>query len=178
MEDLYNSQPQPLSTPPVSTGGGSSKGMMIGMIVMAVLLVGAIGFGVWQWMEVSKKNTEISNLQASNTQLQSQASSLEQQVETEEGTTTAATDTDRILAAVDAYTRAPVSASGKVFKYSVAENNGTFAKVTVEVEGAEGYEVVLKKIDNVWTAVVSTADSPTQADLDAYGVPAGFVTIS
>ncbi|HSE29413.1 MAG TPA: hypothetical protein VLA77_02390 [Candidatus Saccharimonadales bacterium] len=183
MEDLYSSQPQqPIPTPtpsPAPQIGGGSNSKMVWTIILAVLLLAAVGFAGWQWYTGSKKNQEISDLQASNTQLQSQVSTLEQQVESDQGGAAAApSDTDKILAAVDAYTRAPIAANGKVFKYTVAENNGTFAKVNVEVEGDQGYTLALKKIDNAWTVVVSSKDSPTQADLDAYGVPAGYITVS
>ena len=37
------------------------KGMIIGMVVLALLAVGGIGFGVWEMMD---KNQEVANLNA------------------------------------------------------------------------------------------------------------------
>jgi hypothetical protein len=171
MEDLYGAQPQmPQAATPQSSGGRKPKTWIA--ILLGVLLLAAIGFGVWQWLEVTKKNTEVSDLRASNTQLQSEVSNLQQQIGT--GATVAQTDTEKILAATDAYTRAPVSAAGEVFKYSVAGSNDTFAKINVDVEGKESYQLVLKKTDNAWAVIISSQNSPTQADLDKYGVPTGF----
>lgn len=172
MEEMYSSSPQPT----MSTGKSSNSGM-VWMIVLGVLLLAAVGFAVWEMFELNNKTSEISSLKNSNTQLQAQVKSLEEQVGVAETSGTSEADTNKILAATDAYTRAPVAVATDVFTYEVAENNGEFAKVTVKVEGKEGFELVLKKVDNAWTVVVSTQDSPTQADLDEYAIPAGFVTL-
>jgi len=174
MEDLYNSSSQftQSSQGMPEPQKGDSKTSVVWTAIMLVLLMGAAGFGVWQWYEVGNKNSEIDNLQTKNKQLESQVANLEQGSST--GATTAASDSDKILASVAAYTLAPVAAASQVFNYSITTNKDNFAKVNVEVEGGSSYNLVLKKVDGAWTVVISSKDNPTQQQLDAFGIPASI----
>lgn len=67
----------------------NNKGMMIGMIVLAILAVGGIGFGVWAFLSGNQKEDKISEL---NNQVSSLQSQLAEQPETDE--TVIEVDTD------------------------------------------------------------------------------------
>lgn len=83
-------------------------------------------------------------------------------------------DSDLILAATDAYVRAPVSAANEKFTYVITDNQGEFAKVAVGTAEGTGYRVTLKKVDTNWTVLFAGQDLPLKEVGEKYGLPKGY----
>ena len=65
--------------------GGKKTGWIIGLVLMALIAAGGVGFGVWAWMDGNTQkdalNEQISSLKQQNNSLQEQLTELQNTVE-------------------------------------------------------------------------------------------------
>jgi hypothetical protein len=166
---------QPINPAPNPTHHLSPKAKNTLLILLAVLAVLAIGSAVWQTSQLSDQTAKVDSLQSANKDLQASATTLQAQLDNLKAgtgtTTTQPTDQDKILAASDAYVRAPVAATSTKFEYTVTKNTGKFALVNVKVPEGGGYQLWLKKVGDNWTVLFGGQDQPAQEDIDKYGIP-------
>lgn len=161
--------------PPVKTGK-SRDPMKMWVILLVVLLLAVAGLAAWQFMQTSLLSSKVSELETNSSQLQANNNSLQSELNELKGVQTASEDggqaspeSTKILAAVDAYVRAPVAATG-AFEYEVKTNDGKFAVVTVGVPEGSGYQLWLKKVGDNWTVLFGGQDKPSQEMIDKYGL--------
>ncbi len=169
---------EPVANMPGQVQVGKSGGVpAVWVVVLALLLVAAIGFAVWQVFSASQ---QVSGLISEKNDLQSTNNELRTEVDQLKGTDSsgdeATTDPDsfKILAAVDAHVRAPVGAKG-TFEYAIQKTNGDFSRVSVSVEEGGGYLLWLKKVENSWTVLFGGQDMPSQEMIDKYGLTAAVL---
>jgi hypothetical protein len=123
----------------------------------------------------------VTEVEANAAQLVADKNSLQSQLDLLGGTDATGTDTSaqtsidkvKILAAVDAYVRAPVAANGN-FEYEIKDNDGKFATVNVAVPEGGGYKLWLKKVGDNWTVLFGGQDAPSQEYIDKYGLTGVF----
>lgn len=171
MDEIQTTQPNQVQT------GKSADPLKMWLIVVIVLLLVAGGFAAWQTVQLNSQNAKVSSLESVVNGLQNSNDELQTEVDSLKGdskpTTTSSADADKILAATDAYVRAPVSATGK-FEYNITKNSDDFAKVSVGVEEGGGYQLWLKKVGDNWTVLFGGQDVPAQEELSKYGIPNNF----
>ena len=158
--------------------GKSADPFKIWAIVLGLLFLAAGGFAVWQTMQVSELGSKVASLESSAAQLQADKNSIQAELNTLKGIdstddsgTQKTPDSVKILAAVDAYVRAPVEAKGKAFEYNVLEVSDGFARVNVGPSEIAGYALWLKKVGENWTVLFGGQDMPGQDMIDKYGIP-------
>lgn len=166
---------------PMQTGK-SSDPFKMWAVIFVLLFLAAAAFAAWQTLQLSSQSTKVAGLEASVTELQSGKIALQAELDGLKGgdTSTSSTgstgdttnpDTTKILAAVDAYVRAPVAATEGKFEYSLRTNNGTFAKVDVTPNDGSGYLLWLKKVDDNWTVLFGGQDTPADSEVTKYAIP-------
>ncbi len=173
---------QPLSNheAPVQTGK-SSDPLKMWVMILGILFLVAAGLAVWQFLQVGAQSSRVTELEANAAQLLADKNSLKSQLDLLGGTETTGTDasaqtsldTAKILAAVDAYVRAPVAAKGD-FEYAIKNNDGKFATVNVAVPDGGGYMLWLKKVGDNWTVLFGGQEGPSQELIDKYGLTGVF----
>ncbi len=165
---------------PVQTGK-SSDPLKMWVMILGILFLVAAGLAVWQFLQVGNVNSRVTELEANAAQLLADKNSLKSQLDLLGGSDATGTDasaqtsidTTKILAAVDAYVRAPVGAKGS-FEYTVKDNDGKFATANVAVPEGGGYKLWLKKVGDNWTVLFGGQDAPTQELIDKYGLTGVF----
>lgn len=181
MEPATNTQPeqqpeqqtQPQMQPPMQTGKSRSSARVVWVILLVLLLLGAVGFAVWQTLQLNDSNAKVSSLESSVANLQAELADAKD--DSVDGDTPVNSDTDKILAAVDAYVRAPVASANLTYEYSIQETSDGFARVSVTPTEGSGSVLLLKKVDENWTVLVGGQDSPSQEIIDQYGIPAAVL---
>lgn len=161
--------------------GKSADPLKMWVIVLVILFLAATGVAVWQFLQVGSLSSRVSTLEASAAQLQADKNNLQAQLSGDDTTSTDSSgassnpESAKILAAVDAYVRAPVSASKQSFEYSILKNENSFAKVNVGSPEGAGYALWLKKVGDNWTVLFGGQDNPGQDVIDQYGLPESFL---
>jgi cell division protein FtsL len=150
---------------------GKVKTMLIAVLVL--VLLAAAGFAVWQTMQLGTLDSKVTSLEATNQDLQTSKTSLQAQLDSLKTANkmSQTTDKDKIIAASDAYVRAPVAAAATKFEYTITKNTGKFALVNVKVPEGGGYQLWLKKVSDNWTVLLGGQDQPSQEDIDKYDIP-------
>ena len=146
-------------------------------VLLLVVIMGAGGATWWwQFSKTQTVQTELAAQKAAVVTAQIEINDLKSEINSlkEDPGTVKAKDSDLILAASDAYVRAPVAAASSKFTYAIKNNTGTFAKVTVGISEGGGYELTLKKVDKNWTVLFAGQDLPGKDVADKYGLPEGY----
>jgi hypothetical protein len=162
--------PQPAQQPQPMQTGKSRDPFKMWLVVVAVLFLAAGGFAVWQTMQLNEKNAKVTTLESTVSGLETELAAANPDG-TATGDTATDSDSTKILAAVDAYVRAPVAAAGETFEYNILENENGFARVNVSTGEGGGYAAWLKKVSDNWTVLVTGQDMPTQETIDKYNIP-------
>lgn len=156
------------------TGKSLDSQKMWVMILIALLAVAA-GFALWQTIQLGGASSSLQSYQISTGDLQASKIALQKELDElkndESAAATANTGKDKILAAVDAYVRAPKQATSQQFEYAITKTTDQFAKVSVGVAEGGGYSVTLKRVGENWTVIVAGQDAPSQETVDKYGIP-------
>lgn len=165
---------EPAMQPPQPAAHKSHTWVWI-MLLFVVMIAGA-GLAGWQYMEAQKARSDSKTKQDIVASLQTETADLKAEVANLKTSPNAVAkkDTDLILAATDAYVRAPVAAASEKFTYAVKDNTGKFAKVSVAVAEGTGYEVTLKKVDDNWTVLFAGQDLPLKDVGEKYGLPDNY----
>lgn len=170
MDQTLNDKPQPTQT------GKSSDPLKMWTMLLGIILLAVAAFAAWQWFNASALGSKVETLESNAAQLQANNNSLQSELNTYKGVDTASEsgetttpDSTKILAAVDAYVRAPVEATG-AFEYAIKINDGKFALVNVNVPEGSGYLLWLKKVGDNWTVLFGGQEGPSQEYIDKYGL--------
>jgi hypothetical protein len=163
--------------------GKSSDPFKMWSMVFAVLFLAAAGVAVWQFIQNGSLSSRVTSVEANAAQLQADKNNLQSQLNAlnddsnngTDGESSNSADAAKILAAVDAYVRAPVEASKESFEYSVNKNQDSFATVNVGAPEGGGYQLWLKKVGDNWTVLFGGQDMPAQDMVDKYGIPDSFL---
>ena len=158
--------------------GKSVNSSKMWTIIFAALSMVAVGFAAWQTAQSISQSSKVGGLEAtinelreSNTKLQAENSELKGVYP---DTDIAVADRAKILAVVDAYIRAPVTASGK-FEYAIQKTSDKFSRVNVKLPEEGSLLVWLKKVDENWTVLSSGQDIPGQDTINKYGLPSEMI---
>ncbi len=144
-------------------------------VVVGLVVVAAAAACFWMFNQSQILQSQLNDKTSANTQLEKDKTTLQEENDKlKTSGATVATDKDLILAAADAYVRAPVAAASSKFTYEISDNTSKFAKVKVGVEEGSGYTLTLKKVGANWTVLFGGQDLPLQDMADKYGLPAGY----
>jgi len=83
-------------------------------------------------------------------------------------------DTTIIVDTARAYVEADVSVQPGSNTYTVVQQEGAFARVNVTVPEGGGYWVLLKKVNDIWVALLTGQDKPGQDIGKKYGLPSDW----
>jgi len=169
---MQEEQPKQLVTPkPIKTGKP-----WVMWVIVAIIAVVAGGLSMWMYNQTQNLQSQLNAKTTTLSQSEKDLTALQEKYDKlAAGTPAPATsDKDVILAAVDAYVRAPVAAQGQKFTYEISDNTGKFAKVKVGVAEGGGYTLTLKKVGANWTVLFGGQDLPLQDMADKYGLPKGY----
>lgn len=167
-----SAQPQTQNTAMVT--GKSRDPFKMWMVIFALLFVATAGFAVWQTLQLNGQSSKVAELESDGNDLKATNDSLQQQIDELNGvgsSDSTSGDTDKILAAVDAYTRADTDAEGFTFEYTITRNADGFAKVRINSSDDDVSFAWVKKVGNNWTVVESGDDSLTQEVIDEFKIP-------
>lgn len=163
-------EPMQVQQPQVKPKGAHN---LVWVLLFIVALAAGGATWWWQYSQTQSVQKQLSAEQDAVTAAQKNAANLQAEVATLKADpgTVVTKDTDLILAATDAYVRAPVAAASEKFTYDVKDNTSKFAKVSVGVSTGGGYSVTLKKVDNNWTVLFAGQDLPGKDVGEKYGLP-------
>lgn len=138
MESTSQSQPEissaTIRTEAITDKPKSSKGMLIGMIICAVLAVGGVGFGAYGIIQEDQAKEQIADLKAKITQEDGTATTIENNTTKENTPIAEETNTLSYATYADHVIN---SMSGKVAIISVA-------KVTAKIDGKDNNHLTIK----------------------------------
>lgn len=79
-----------------------------------------------------------------------------------------------IVDAAKAYVEADVQVKPGSNNYTLLEQQGNFARVSVKANDGGGYAVILKKVYELWVVVAAGQDKPGKDVGQKYGLPAAW----
>ena len=147
----------------------SKAPMMLGiLLVVALAACGAVG---WMYYDQSnQKATLESQIDEKDKKINKLTSQLGEETEPAISDQPVDSETDAIVAAATAYARAPEDSVGTTFEVEITKQVDDYASVSV-TSGDSGFTEILKNVDDQWVVIVAGQDTPSDEDVQTYGIP-------
>lgn len=167
---------QPLDRPPVAAKSTSSRLPWIILVITVLVLGGLIG---WLVLQLQSTNTRLSSSErelASVKTNDSSAADATEPADSDNPDAPVSTDTDenQIISTAIGWGTARAGSEDAKLNVTITKKQMPFVDVSVGVEGGSGYGCTLKKSNDVWLVLFCGQNTPSQAVLDEWGIPASF----
>lgn len=157
-------------------GGDRGKLKVAGVMVLAMLAFGGIGYSVYAWSQNQQQQSTINDKSAQIDSLNKEVESLQATItdlkEKESAQSTEVTDKDAAQAAAQLYLDAQVLDAKYVA--TVHQIEGDFASAGVTPADRPDYglsSILLKKVSGTWVVVFQGAQQPEKQIGDRFGLP-------